>query len=222
MLFFEEPGESFTLITVLQMGQNYEHNRDGYVYLYSPNGNTEGTMNELVLARVPKDRILDRVSYEFFSGRDGAGRSTWSSDIQCRAAVHTFVPGWVNVKYHPYAWHPSVVYNAALGVYMMTNWGMGIDANGDSDEPGMWFRKPSYLGVWEAQAPEGPWTQVYEEEAWMPTGDAGAHAYQPQISPQWIAPDGKSLWLVWTDFQDLDGEKPYYAFNLQKVRIDVD
>ena len=128
----------------------------------------------------------------------------------------------MNVKYHPYAWHPSVVYNAALGVYMMTNWGMGIDANGDSDEPGMWFRKPSYLGVWEAQAPEGPWTQVYEEEAWMPTGDAGAHAYQPQISPQWIAPDGKSLWLVWTDFQDLDGEKPYYAFNLQKVRIDVD
>ena len=42
--------------------------RDGYVYLYAPNGNTEGTMNQLVLVRVPKDRILDRKAYEFFAG----------------------------------------------------------------------------------------------------------------------------------------------------------
>ena len=28
-----------------------------------------------------------------------------------------------------------------------------------------------------------------------------ARAYQPQISPKWIAQDGKLFWLVWTDFQ---------------------
>jgi len=30
----------------------------------------------------------------------------------------------VNTKVHPYAWHPSVVYDAPLGVYLMANWGM--------------------------------------------------------------------------------------------------
>ena len=57
MLFFEEPQNSFSVLSVLQMGRNYEANRDGYVYIYSCNGNTEGTMNQLVLCRVPKGRI---------------------------------------------------------------------------------------------------------------------------------------------------------------------
>ena len=73
MIFFREPREAFSLITVLQMGKSYRHNSDGFVYLYAPNGNTEGTMNQLVLARVPKDRILDRRSYEFFAGRNSNG-----------------------------------------------------------------------------------------------------------------------------------------------------
>ena len=38
----------------------------------------------------------------------------------------------------------------------------------------------------------------------MPANDPAARAYQPQIAPKWIAADGKSFWLVWTDFQ---GEK---------------
>src|SRR5262249_53252601 len=49
MLFFEEPQNTFSLLSVLQMGRNYEANRDGYVYIYACNGNTEGMMNQLVL-----------------------------------------------------------------------------------------------------------------------------------------------------------------------------
>ena len=44
-------------------------------------------------------------------------------------------------------------------------------------------------------------------------------AYQPQISPKWIAADGKSFWLVFTDFQTVSGKNPYYCFNHQKVEI---
>jgi hypothetical protein len=33
----------------------------------------------------------------------------------------------------------------------------------------------------------------------MPGGDAAARAYCPRIAPQWIAKDGRSLWLVWAD-----------------------
>ncbi len=213
MVFFNEPGEAFSLLTVLQMGRNYEHNTDGFVYVYAPNGNTEGTMNQLVMCRVPRDRILDRCAYTFFAGRGPNGAATWTSDIQDRAIVAEFPAGWVNTGIHPYAWHPSVVYNAPLGVYMMVNWGMGCSPDG------MWFGRPSYLGFWTAPRPWGPWTQIHEETEWTPEGDPASRAYQPQIAPKWIAPDGQSLWLVWTDFQEVDGRRPYYAFNAQRVNV---
>jgi len=217
MLFFEEPGDAFSLITVLQMGRNYELNRDGYVYLYAPNGNSEGTMNQLVMCRVPRDRILDRSAYEFLVERRAAGRAEWSPGIEDRGVVHAFPPGWVNELVHPYAWHPSVVYYPATGQYLMANWGMGCGRSGE------WFGKPSYLGFWTAPRPWGPWTQVHEELAWMPDGDPGARAYQPQIAPKWISEDGRTLWLVWTDFQEIDGlDRLYYAFNTQQIEVTID
>ncbi len=214
MVFFNEPGDAFSLLTVLQMGKNYGHNTDGYVYVYAPNGNVEGAMNQLVMFRVPKDRILDRRSYEFFAAIRGNGTAEWSGRIEQRGVVHTFPAGWVNCFVHPYAWHPSVVYGAPHRCYLMANWGMGCA------EDGTWFGKPSYLGFWTAPQPWGPWTPVYEDTAWTPAGDGGARAYQPQIAPKWIAGDGKSFWLVWTDFQEVQGKgRPYYAFNAQKVEI---
>lgn len=215
MVFFNEPGETFSLLTVLQMGKNYEHNTDGYVYVYAPNGNSEGSMNQLVMFRVPKERVLARSEYQFFSGLGSDGDAMWTNDIRRRQPVHMFPSGWVNTKIHPYSWHPSVVYNAPLGLYMMANWGMGCT------EDGMWFGKPSYLGFWVALRPWGPWEQVYEETEWTPVGDPNARAYQPQIAPKWIAEDGKSFWLIWTDFQRVGDEMPYYSFNTQRVEIEV-
>ncbi len=215
MLFFFEPGDAFSLLTVLQMGKNYEHNSDGYVYVYAPNGNTEGTMNQLVLFRVRRERVLQREAYEFFAERKPDGSATWVTDINARGVVHTFPSGWVNTQVHPYAWHPSVVYNAPLGVYMMANWGMGCSPDG------MWFGKPSYLGFWTAPEPWGPWTQVHEDVQWTPANDLGARAYQPQIAPKWIAEDGKSFWLVWTDFQEKEDTRPFYSFNAQRVEIET-
>ena len=219
MLFFMEPDECFSLLTVLQMGQNYADNTDGYVYIYAPNGSVDGTMNQLALARVPKDHILLRSQYEFFEGMNPDGSARWHRDIRERGLVHTFPLGWVNWAVggahsgHPYAWQPSVVYNRALDTYMMFNWGIGVGADGD------WFAKPSYLGFWTAPQPWGPWTQVHEETAWTPGGDQNARCYQPQIAPKWIAEDGKSFWMVWTDFQVVGDQRPYYAFNCQQVNI---
>ena len=121
----------------------------------------------------------------------------------------------MNTLVHPYSWHPSVVYYAPSEQYLMANWGMGTGADG------MWFDIPSYLGFWTADMPWGPWTQVHEETAWAPASDANARAYQPQIAPKWIAGDGSSFWLVWTDFQLSGEERPYYSFNLQQVAVDL-
>ena len=214
MAFFEEPGETFALLTILQMGKDYGHNTDGFVYMYAPNGNVEGTMNQLVLCRAPRERLLDRDAYEFFAHRQGSD-AEWSPHIEDRGVVHTFPAGWVNRMVHPYAWHPRVVYYAATDQYLMANWGMGCGADGE------WFGKPSYLGFWTAPKPWGPWEQIHEDTEWTPDGDEAARAYQPQIAPKWIAADGKSFWLVWTDFQQIDGQRPHYAFNLQKVEVEL-
>lgn len=248
MVFFEEDQESFSMLSVLQMGKNYEHNRDGYVYVYGTNGNIDGTMNELVMFRVPKGKIPDRKSYDFFAGHTPDGGAKWTRDLLAREVVHTFPRGWVNTNVHPYGWLPNVVYFAPLGLYVMANWSTGLSAKGE------WFAKPSYLGFWTSANPWGPWEQVHEETAWLPGGDANARAFMAQIAPKWIAPDGKSLWLVWSDFQvpDKDALKrfgaefrriaaapsiseadiahfvklrrlalPYYAFNVQRVDLEI-
>jgi hypothetical protein len=70
-----------------------------------------------------------------------------------------------------------------------------------------------------ADQPWGPWRQIHEETSWTPSGDMNARAYQPQISPKWISDDGKSFWMVFTDFQAIDGERTFYDYNVQKVAI---
>ena len=217
MVFWKEPDGAFSLLTILQMGRNYEDNRDGYVYVYAPNGYTVGTMNQLVMFRVPKEKILDRSAYEYFVSRNPDGTAKWNSKITGRLPVHTFPSGWVNTNSgnHPYAWHPSVVYIKPLGQYMMTTWGTGEDKGEDVKKTPRekWFPKLNYLGFWTAPQPWGPWTQIHEDTAWIVNGDKENRNYQPQISPKWIAPDGKSFWLVWTNFRG------GYAFNCQKVLI---
>jgi len=211
-LFFHEEGDAFSLLTMVQMGRGYAHNIDGFAYIAAPNGNEPHTMAELVLCRTPRDRIAERSAYQFFVARDAEGAAQWSRDIRDRQPVITFPDGWVNRQMHPYAWHPSIIYNRPLGVYMMANWGIGV---ADDD---MWFGKPSYLGFWTAPQPWGPWTQVHEETEWVVSGDMKGRLYQPQIAPKWIAEDGRSFWLVYTDFQNA-GKTPGYEFNCQRVRI---
>lgn len=242
LVFFEEDQDAFSQLSVLQMGRNYEHNRDGFVYVYAPNGNTEGTMNELVLFRVPKAQILNRSAYEYFAGVQSSGEARWSADISVRKPVCTFPRGWVNTNRHPWAWRPSLSYNAPLGLYMMANWATGPGPAPDRE----WFQKPSYLGFWVAPNPWGPWRQIHEETAWLPGGDAAARCYSSIIAPKWIAADGKSFWLAWSDFQtnatpefrqelfrrptptpedelqvwlDVTRTQPNYQFNIQRVDL---
>jgi hypothetical protein len=196
MAFFREPQNAFSLLAILQMGRNYEANRDGYVYVYAPNGLTDGAMNQLVMFRVLKQRIRDRASYEYFAGRQADGEPLWSRDIAARAPVHTFARGWVNSgPFIVESWYPSIVYNAPLGLYLMANWGVGCAADGSP------WGKPSYLGFWTASNPWGAWQQIHEEFSWTPAGDIAARCYVPQIAPKWIGSDGMSFWLVWTDYQ---------------------
>jgi len=160
-------------------------------------------MNQLVMFRVRKDRLLDRSAYRFFAGRKHDGSARWSPDIAARQPVHSFPRGWVNsTNLFPgdlvvESWLPSVVYNEPLGLYVMASAGIGCAPDGTE------FGKPSYLGLWVSDTPWGPWRQIHEDAAWAPSGDLAARAYAPQIAPGWIAPDGKSFWLAWADLKGI-------------------
>jgi hypothetical protein len=65
---------------------------------------------------------------------------------------------------------------------------------------GGWFGTPSYLGFWVGSTPWGPFTQIHEELAWTPEDEPESRAFAPKIPPKWISDDGKSFWLVWTDY----------------------
>jgi hypothetical protein len=88
-----------------------------------------------------------------------------------------------------------VAYNPGLGVYLLAAQGVGVGDDGG------WFAKPSYLGFWAAPTPWGPFTQFHEETAWTPGGNLGSRAFAPSIAPKWISADGRSFWLVWSDYE---------------------
>ena len=215
MFSWNNVDETFSLISVLQAGKNYGDNTDGYVYVYAPNGATDEKMRQLVLARVPKDKILDKTAYEYFVSRKAEGAANWSRRIEDRGIVHRFPAGWVASDL-AYSWHPSVVYNKGLGLYMMA-------AGGTGKNGGVLFNSPSYLGIYTARQPWGPWTQIHEDAAWISGGDGNTRLYEPVIAPKWIAEDGKSFHLVFSDAKGWGIGNPWvlpnYKFNVQKVTV---
>ena len=60
MALFEEPQHAISPPSALRIGRDDAANEEGYAYVYVLNGSTEGTMNELVMFRVPKGRVTDR------------------------------------------------------------------------------------------------------------------------------------------------------------------
>ena len=68
------------------------------------------------------------------------------------------------------------------------------------------------------KSPFIPLVLLFLMVAALPASAQSIYQYRAQ-QPRWISPDGKSFWLVWTDFQEIDKKRPYYAFNLQKVEV---
>lgn len=185
---FLEPDGAFGIPMFLQMGRGYRDNQDGYVYAYGTSGLLEGTMNQLVMFRVPKNKVHVRAAYEYFEKRAADGGAVWVKDIRRRGSVHAFPSGYVN-NARGSSWMPTVIYNAPLKTFML--FAAGNASDWDSETV-----RPTYMGVWISFSPWGPWTQVHEQ-----IGSSGRN-YLPDgfsIPPKWIAPDGKSFWIAYGD-----------------------
>lgn len=156
----------------LNYGKNYAGARDTYVYTYSPNTSSayEAT-DDVVLLRVPEDRIMDRTAYEFLSGFDTGG-PRWSSDVQQRTSVFRF-PGGCNRQ--------DVTYNAPLRRYLMVQQSAAL-AGGFA-----------HIGIYDAPEPWGPWTTVFYTTGWDTNpGESG------RLPSKWMSSDGTSIHLLYS------------------------
>jgi len=206
LLFHNEPNYAFSFISVVQYGKDYQENKDGYVYLYSPNGKKDA--HRLNLARVKKEHILDRTNWEYFARHTDDGDPEWvMNDIHKRGDVHLFPEGWGF-----YSWLPSVVWNKELELYIMACAGTQRPGTGDPMETYMHHATGGLKFLW-AKNPWGPWYEFYYDEVW--DGDhKDNRLYLPQISPKWISDDGKSMYLIYSDAGYSYGKN--YRWNCQR------
>ena len=187
--------DTFGCPEFVQFGPNYANARDDYVYVVSQaNDSAYGYSPDIVMARVPKNQVPERDSYECFAGRDPKGEPRWSSDLKQRQPVFTDPRGTQRV---------AITYNSGLKRYMLTT----------SHRPvGSQATHTPALGVFDAPEPWGPWTSVYYDSRWSGTN----RTYHHKFPTKWMSPDGRTLWLL---YSGLDGG--LYTLCLKKATLET-
>ena len=231
MFFLEEYGQPhqkqvsypFSWVEFVKCGKDNSAAKDDYLYIYSPEGHQA---HKLSLARVKKDKLGIRSSWEYFVRYEDYSQPVWTSDIQSRGNVHMFPDKSQDGNYIGwYSWLPSVVWNEGLGLYIMVSYstyaGDGM-TNSDRDYYNPWnHTKTGALGFWYSRNPYGPWHQFYYTDYWT-VDDPKNRLYQASLSPKWISSDGKEMVLIWSDaMKDENGHSHNvnYTWNQMKITI---
>jgi len=230
MFFLEEAGRighggmayPFASCDAVQEGRDHGASRDGYVYLYSPEG---ACTAQLLLARAPAEALSRRDAWEFYCGWQG-GQPLWNHDLQARQPVHAFparddngdVFGW-------YSWLPSVVWNQGLGLYLMVNGGTygghGLSGTAEDYYHRWMHTRSGSLGFWWSRHPWGPWTPFYYAAEWT-VDSPDNRTYQPKLSPKWISADGRHLVLIWSDaMKNAEGKSHTVNYRWNQMEISL-
>lgn len=166
----------FGYCTFINYGKNYAGARDNYVYIVShDHPSAYDAADHFILARVPKDKVMERDAYEFFRELDSNQDPVWTADISQRGAVFT---------HQDSALRSGISYNAGLDRYL---WWQQIP--GASEDT----RFKGGFGVYDAPEPWGPWTTVYYTEEW----DVGP-GETASFPTKWMSADGKTVYLVFS------------------------
>ena len=231
MFFLEEFGiphqkqkaYPFSFVDFVQCGKDNSAAKDGYLYIYSPEG---AHAHKLLIARVPKDKLGIRGDWEYFV-RYKNSQPIWTSDIRKRGYVQIYPEKNRDGNYFGwYSWLPSVVWNEGLGLYIMVNGGTyaghGMTSS-DKDYYDRWMHtRTGSLGFWYSKNPYGPWQQFFYTDYW--TADhPGNRTYQPKLSPKWISKDGKEMVLIWSDaMKNKEGRSHTVNYKWNQMRITID
>lgn len=195
--------DALMIPTICQFGRGYEGARDGYVYHYflHPRNDISDHIQKpgtVYLARSPKERLMERESYEFFAGMAGA-EPRWTRRVEEKQPVFEDRENGVG-------WVLSVSHNQPLGRYiLMTDHTVSNRGN---------------LGIYDAPEPWGPWTTIaYLDESkgtHFGNGHVKNNTFFWSIPTKWLSEDGWSFTMVFTGSgrgQDND------SFNLIRGRF---
>lgn len=179
-------------LTFINFGRNYtgvpDKHKD-YVYMVShDNPSAYEAADHFILARVPRDRITERDSYEFLKELDSNSNPVWTRDIQQRGAVFT----------NPDLCRRSgISFNAGLERYL---WWQQI-RHDDADT-----RFAGGFAIYDAPEPWGPWTTVYHTQEWdVGPGETGS------FPTKWMSADGGICYLVFSGNDNFSVRKVTFA-----------
>jgi hypothetical protein len=176
--------DQLSVPTILQFGRDHQATPYDYVYHYfirpvSSADFVTQSPGAVYLLRSPKNRLLDRTSYEFFSGLR-SGKPFWSRDAQAKKPVFEDANG--------VGWNLSVTWNPGLGRYLL------ITEHTQSSKGNM--------GVFDAPQPWGPWTSVeylnLSERKQFGAGKVDPDTFYWNIPIKWQSADGVEFTLVFT------------------------
>ena len=233
MFFLEEFGLShkqqvaypFSYFDFVQRGRDNTAAKDGYLYIYSPEG---AHTHRLMLARVSKERLGVRSAWQYFTGYDKS-QPQWSPNIQARQPAHIFPKKSQDGNYFGwYSWLPSVVWNEGLNLYIMVNGGTYAGhgmTDSDKEYYDSWMHtRTGSLGFWYARHPYGPWQKFFYTDHW--TADSPENlTYQPKLSSKWISDSGREMVLIWSDaMKNKAGEShtTNYRWNQMAITLDLE
>ncbi len=169
---------SFGLPVFFNFGRNYSGARDKYVYICSNDEkDAYKASDQMVLARVDKNKIGDINAYEYFKNTDREGKPVWSEDISGRGAVFTNPAN---------CYRSGITYNPGLKRYL---WCQVLPYS--KDPQGSRFQ--GGFGIYEAQEPWGPWHTVFYTKDW----DVGP-GETSSFPAKWMSKDGKTCYLLFS------------------------
>jgi len=156
------PGSDFGGPSFVQFGKNNADALDEYVYALSADQWDNGRF--LRLARVPKDRIMERDQWEFVS-LDSRNNPSWCKDLSASTPLLD-MEGHVSL--------PEMVYIRSLHKYLLLTWGLHTD-----------FYTPtgSELTILESDHLWGPFSLVHYEWMWY---KRECCAYTPRVPLKWF------------------------------------
>lgn len=185
----------------INFGQDNADARDEFVYAVSSDQWDNGS--QLVLGRVPQDKIQDASAWQWVAEVDDETGPVWTSQL---AKAHAVLSDdcWIGL--------PDMVYLKSIDRYLLLTWRMNEDfSNSDGTR----------LIVYDAPEPWGPFTLVHYEPAWE---TQEMNPYCPRLPLKWMEPDGVTGWLQfsgsWLDLPNYQ-KSPHYRSHIRKFRLRV-
>ena len=152
---------------------------DGFVYAISNDESWEGG-SHVSLARVPKDKVLDRAAWRFYGGRSTTNGAAWIPEEAYARPILTD---------HGHVGHPTMTYVPGLKRFLLAFGSDAVPKSYAHDPKRAWatWHRRRELQIYEGPTPWGPWALVHYDPAWE-----GDHiAYLPQLPPCWFSADGR-------------------------------